>query len=123
MSTVLIIDDEDHIRILLSRILKKEGYDVLEASDGVDGVALVKSAAIDLVITDIVMPNKEGIETISDIYDYDPNMKVIAMSGGGVHLNVETCLDVARMSGALKVLRKPFRIEEVTTVVSEILAA
>lgn len=80
---ILVIDDEEPMRGYLRIVLEKEGYIVLDASDGHEGLAVCKSEQPDLVITDLVMPNKGGLETIRDLKRDFPRIRIIAISGFG----------------------------------------
>jgi CheY-like chemotaxis protein len=103
---ILVIDDDENIRLLLRAILEREGYQVLEASDGDKGLKEYKKNPTDLVITDLIMPGKEGIETIRDLRREFPGIKIIAVSGGG-RIGPESYLKMAKGVGALRTLSKP----------------
>ncbi len=94
-------------RWMLSEMLKREGYEVQTADNGVDGVRLLDEADFDLVITDIIMPEKEGLETIMDIMNRNPGSKVIAISGGG-RSSAGSYLKTAEYFGAVRSFQKPF---------------
>jgi len=104
--SILVIDDDESIRLLLRAILEREGYRVLEASDGDKGFKEFKKNPTDLVITDLIMPGKEGIETIRDLRREFPNIKIIAVSGGG-RIGPDSYLKMAKGVGALRTLCKP----------------
>jgi CheY-like chemotaxis protein len=106
MKTILIIDDELAICKLLRKILEKEGYHVLEAGDGEKGLTLFKQHRCDLIITDLIMPGKEGLETIRDIRKSGSDVKIIAISGGGIS-DPALYLDFAKKFGAQITLSKP----------------
>jgi DNA-binding response OmpR family regulator len=108
---ILVIDDDHMVRYALSRILQRSGYDVVTASDGKRGMMLVREELPDVVITDIIMPEQEGIETISLLRHQYPRMKIIAISGGGRIRNVDF-LEMARSLGADDVISKPFEADE-----------
>ncbi len=110
MARILIIDDEDLIRVTLTQTLQNDGHAVTEASDGQKGISAFRELPADVVITDILMPNKEGIETIIELRRINPNVKIIAMSGGG-RTRTSNFLDVARSLGATAVLKKPFEMQ------------
>jgi len=116
MSRILVIDDEELVRYSLKRVLEGAGFDVAEAGDGDQGLKAVEAQSFDLVITDIIMPNKEGIETVIDLKRLRPDLKVVAMSGGGRTRNLDY-LNVAREFGADEVLAKPFSEDELLAVV------
>ena len=109
MKTILVIDDDDLIREMMAGVLKNAKYVVMSAENGNVGIDHIKKISVpDLVITDILMPDKEGLETISEIKEINPNIKIIAMSGGGQAKDM-TFLDLAKHMGAHHTLKKPFR--------------
>ena len=120
MAVVLVMDDDTQIRLLIRRILENEDHKVFEAADGKSGLSLLQRNKIDLVITDIIMPEKEGLETILDIRHEYPNMKIIAISGGG-KTGLPDFLPAAKKFGAHKTLPKPFGKKELLEVVNKIL--
>lgn len=107
MSKILVIDDDAAVRRTIARVLVREGYEVLSAEDGRRGLALFRSEDPDLVLTDIIMPDQEGIETIIAMGKLRPDVKIIAMSGGGRIANVDL-LTMAQKFGAAETIRKPF---------------
>jgi CheY-like chemotaxis protein len=120
MTEILVIDDDSQIRMLLRRILENEGYIVYEAADGKRGIDLLHIHNIELVITDIIMPEKEGLETILDIRHEFPNMKIIAISGGG-KTGLPDFLPAAKKFGAHRTLPKPFGKSELLDAVNGVL--
>ena len=106
MTRVLIIDDDQDVRTTLRDVMEEAGYEVFEADDGDKGQRLFASDPVDLVVTDILMPEKEGLETILDLRRVDPNVKIIAISGGGYRGNMHF-LEASRDFGANCVLSKP----------------
>jgi CheY-like chemotaxis protein len=102
--TILVVDDEAIVRLALEAVLKWNGYQVLQASDGDEALDMLQSTHVDLLLTDLAMPGREGIETIIEARRRFPRVKVIALSGvyGGF------CLDMARQLGAAAALAKPF---------------
>jgi CheY-like chemotaxis protein len=121
MPLILVIDDDADIRELIRRLLVKEGYEVVEAPNGKVGVALFEQRHPDLVITDILMPEMEGAETIIRIRCLRPDAKIIAMSGGSQFLNASVCLRVGDMVGASMILEKPINGSELLLAVHELL--
>lgn len=117
---ILVIDDDELIRITFRNFLKKAGYAVIEAENGNAGITLFKRERPDIVITDLLMPEKEGLETISEIRALDPNIKTIAMSGGGNSQNM-VFLKLALLIGANYTLQKPIKPGEVLAVVKGML--
>jgi YesN/AraC family two-component response regulator len=122
MASILIIDDELQIRVMMRRILEKVGYDVYEASDGKEGIKLFRAKPTDLVITDIIMPEKEGLETILDLRHDFPKIKIIAISGGG-KTGLPNFLPAAKKFGAIRTLPKPFGKDDLLKLVKEVLDA
>ena len=108
MATILVVDDDQTIRALLREILNNEGHHILEAIDGKQGMKQFQATRPDLVITDILMPEKDGVELIMELQESDQNVKIIAMSGGGRGLDAEFNLRIAKDFGAVQQLEKPF---------------
>lgn len=108
---ILVIEDDHLVRFALSKILQRSGYEVVTAGDGKRGMAVFRSEHPDVVVTDIVMPEQEGAETIIMIRHERPEVKIIAISGGARIGNLDY-LGMARALGADEVLRKPFEAEE-----------
>ncbi len=122
MARILIIDDEPEIRALLTKMLEREGYEVIEAPDGEVGVKLFRENPTDLVITDIHMPNKLGLDVIADLRVLSPDVKIIAISGGDPSfVGADVSLEGARIFGAQKALPKPLEREQVLKAVRELL--
>jgi DNA-binding NtrC family response regulator len=121
VARVLIIDDEDYVRMTLSQALEDEGHTVLLASNGLDGLSVYAEGKPDLVITDVLMPDKEGLETIIELRKIEPDVKVIVISGGGRVNNIDF-LDMAKKFGATATLKKPFAIDEFCRIVQSCLA-
>lgn len=111
MARILVIDDDDLLRGLLRNALSRAGWIVTEARDGSEGLALFNRSPVDVVITDILMPEKEGLETIRELQARCPDVKIIAMSGGGKGLNLDV-LDIAKRFGATVVMEKPFDLDK-----------
>ena len=120
MSRILIIDDDAQILKMLRQILEREKYHVTEASNGKEGVRLYRENPADLVITDIIMPEKEGIEIIIELKRDYPNVKIIAISGGG-RINPDDYLDIAKKLGANRIFAKPVEREKLLNAVRELL--
>ena len=120
MATILIIDDEKSILSFLKERLIYEGFNVLTATDGKEGMKLFNDNPVDLVITDIIMPDKDGFETIIELKRICPDIKIIAMSGMGLGM-IEPCLKTAKFSGAEYTFAKPFEISNLLTAVYELL--
>ena len=110
MATILVIDDQKPIRALLCAALEGDGHEVLEASNGLLGLERYRERAADLIITDIVMPEMDGLELMLELRRNFPHVKVIAMSGG---LGREDGLHAAKLLGARQTFQKPFDIRAV----------
>jgi len=120
MAKILIIDDEEQIRTFMRKILQMSGHEVFEAANGKIGMQLYQANPTDLIITDLIMPEKEGIETIMEIKSSNPHAKIIAISGGGQVL-AEDYLCLAKGLGAVSTLTKPFSKTEMMLVVEKAL--
>ena len=120
MARILIIDDEPQIRSMLTLMLERDGYEVIEAPDGVEGIKAYRQNPADLIITDLIMPNKDGIGMIIDLKKEFPDVKIIAMSGGGLN-KPDGYLKGAKKLGASCTLTKPIDREEMLRAVKDIL--
>jgi len=119
---ILIIDDDDMTRRTVALMLEQLGYEVLEASNGERGLAVFRDARPPLVITDLIMPVKEGMETLIEIKEEQPATKVLAMSGGG-RAHPGSLLTMAQHLGADHTLSKPFSIRELAGAIDKVMAA
>jgi CheY-like chemotaxis protein len=108
---ILIIDDDPLVRYTLAKILTSHGYDVVTAVDGERGLACLQSENPSIVITDMIMPEREGVETIIQIKRERPDIGIIAISGGGRYGNYDL-LPMAQSLGADEILAKPFEADE-----------
>ncbi len=122
MAKILVIDDDMVIRDLIVEILEENGFEVLNAPDGRRGVEAFLSEHPDLVITDIMMPHKDGIETIMDIHRSEPRAKIMAISGAGGRMSFDV-LKVALKLGACDAMKKPFKATDLIAHVHQILGA
>ena len=120
MARILIIDDEPQIRSMLKLMLERGGYEVVEAPDGVEGIKVYRQNPADLIITDLIMPNKDGIGMIIDLKKEFPDVKIIAMSGGGLN-KPDGYLKGAKKLGAACTLTKPIDREKMLQAVRDIL--
>ena len=118
---VLVVDDERPIRKLLRMGLTTQGYEVLEAPDGRIGLDILRREPVDLVITDIMMPQMDGIETIREVRQRFPAIGIIAMSGGGAIKRNRIYLEAAAKLGAHRTLQKPFRAADLIVLVNDVL--
>ncbi len=117
MARVLLIDDDDALRRMLTLTLTRHGHEVVEAGDGEAGLALHRDHPVDVVVTDIIMPARDGIEAIIALQRPDWRVPVIAMSGGG-NIGAADYLLVARKLGACATLQKPFAAEELLAAIA-----
>ena len=120
MALILIIDDEPQIRSMLKLMLERDGYEVAEAPDGIEGIKIHRQNPADLIITDLIMPNKDGIGMIIELKKEFPDVKIIAMSGGGLN-KPEGYLKGAKKLGAACTLTKPIDRDELLRVIKDVL--
>ncbi len=121
MARILVIDDNSDIRYILNEILADNGHTVSSADDGKIGMALMDSNQYDLIMTDIVMPNMDGIEVITEIKKKLSNVKLIAMTGGSLKLDKKFLVTITTAMRVDKVITKPFDIREVQEIVNGLL--
>lgn len=119
---ILVIDDDDQIRELIREVLERGGHDVLEAENGDTGLRKLQDETVDVVVTDIIMPDKDGLETITELRADYPDIKIVAISGGGRRVNRDY-LPTAQAFGADRVLYKPFRPQEVLQAVADVVGS
>ena len=117
---ILIIDDDQQMRELLQQAMQWAGFEVISAEKGRQGQQYFEAQPTDLIITDLIMPEQEGLETISAVKKQYPDVKIIAISGGG-RIGPEAYLPAAMELGADRVFAKPFAIKELVTAVQELL--
>jgi DNA-binding response OmpR family regulator len=122
MARILLIDDDNPVRTMLRQTLVYFGHTVIEARNGKEGLDSFAVARPDLVITDIVMPEKEGLEVLMELRNKQPPVKIIAMSGGGRQSAMDY-LRIAKHLGAAKTLAKPFSNEALLAAINELLQA
>lgn len=120
MKRILIIDDDFLVRDMLERLMRKARYDVETAENGGRALRLHRSCPVDLVITDIIMPEKEGLETIVEFRKSAPAVKIIAISGGG-RIGPSSYLRMAKLLGADRTFAKPVDTEQLLSTVEELL--
>ncbi len=117
---ILVIDDDDQMRTLLRQVMEWAGYEVVEAGEGREGMQKQRKQPADLVITDLIMPEQEGLETITSLKKEYPGIKIIAISGGG-RIGPEAYLPAAQELGADMVFSKPFDVRELAEAVRGLL--
>jgi YesN/AraC family two-component response regulator len=120
MANILLVEDEPLVSETLASAMKSKGHTVVTAGNGVEGLKRFAEKPFDLVVTDIIMPDKEGIEMILEMRRHQPDAKIIAISGGGRTGNVEF-LKMAGSLGAMATLKKPIRLAEFLAVLNDCL--
>ena len=127
MARILVIDDEESILTTISHLLREEGHVVATATDGVIAERLFRASPYDLILTDIVMPNRDGLETVIELHTKYPKVGVIAMSGGVAHPSFvarsKTYLELATKLGAHCTLAKPFTAQQLKDAITDTLVA
>ena len=130
MTKILVIDDEKDIRDVLKKLLQREGFDIMVARDGNDGLKAFWTEQPDIIITDIVMPDRDGVNVIKEIRNEFPDVKIIAISGGGKvdplqyqpeSISTTVYLAAAESAGADLTLSKPFNKEQLLTAIRQLL--
>jgi CheY-like chemotaxis protein len=120
MTRILVIDDDVEMRLMLKEMLSRAGYEVLEAADGNAGMEMFRSAPTDIIITDIIMPEKDGWETIVELRKDFPEVKIIAISGGD-RIGPFSYLMVGKKFGANQVLPKPIKRDTLLRTITQLL--
>ncbi len=121
MAKILVVDDESSVRDMVAAMIEPAGYDVLLASNGVEAIAACRGGTVNLIITDIVMPEKNGIDLIMEAKKEFPEIPVIAVSGGGGIEGRYDYLEIAKLVGAKNILKKPFSMEDLRSMVKNTL--
>jgi CheY-like chemotaxis protein len=119
--SILLVDDDEQFRSMLNEALTDDGYEVVAASNGQQALRLYAAQPTDLVITDLVMPEKEGLEMITEIKRLYPEVKIIAISGGGRSGAKHNYLQLAKAFGAQRTLAKPFLHHEMLEAITHVL--
>jgi two-component system response regulator (stage 0 sporulation protein F) len=120
MARILLVEDDDQLRTMLKEVLKRSGHEVWEASNGTGVCDMYEKQRFDLVITDLVMPNIEGLEVIMDLRRIDRTVRIIAISGGG-QSKATDYLRLAKKLGVQLTLAKPFGNQQFLEAVSQVL--
>ncbi len=121
MNKILVLDDDPQILKMTTLMLKKGGHQVVTAANGKEALPLLKSEQVDLLLTDILMPEMDGIEVINHCRKHHAGIKIVAMSGGRRKISAEFNLKSARMLGASAILPKPFSQEQLMASVASAL--
>lgn len=119
MAKILIIDDDAQVREMVALVLTRAGHEVTQAQDGDAGLKLARATSFKVVVTDIVMPNKEGLETIVELRREAPEVKIVAISGGG-RIAPSDYLSIAKRLGADRVFAKPVERKALLEAVAEL---
>ncbi len=117
---ILVVEDDEQYRLLVQRTLQRGGYEVVAVADGNQAVEAARDPEVRLVVTDLIMPGKEGLETMMELRRARPSLPVIAMSGGG-RGNPGDYLKAARLLGAAGTLQKPFAVRDLLDLVGRTL--
>jgi CheY-like chemotaxis protein len=123
MARILLIDDNKLVQESLSEVLAAKGHEVSMADNGKEGLKLSQHQTFDLVITDLVMPEVEGIEVILNVLTAQPKLPIIAISGGGMYADSDVYLEDAKLLGAMLTLEKPIENDRLIEAVNQCLAA
>lgn len=118
LKKILVIDDDEAIRECIAYFLEEAGHSVVSCSDGFEGIKLFSQETFDLVVTDIMMPGKDGLGTIIEMEKANPGIAILAISGVDMK---ETLLDAAEIFGAIHTLKKPFTREQLLWAVGDAL--
>ena len=121
MKRILVIDDEMLIRKMLRQTLEQAGYEVVDAPDGREGLRLYRESPTDLIIIDIIMPVKEGVETVIEFRRDFPDVKIVAISGGSRNIDSQSCLSYVKALGVSHRFTKPFDRKELLEAIQELL--
>lgn len=119
MAKILVVDDNLAFLEIQTEYLRRAGHEVTPATNGIEAMNRIESETFELVITDLIMPDKEGVQVIMEVRKKYPGLKIIAMSGGG-RVDAEDYLAIARRLGAARTLSKPFTGKELLTAVSAV---
>jgi Response regulator containing CheY-like receiver, AAA-type ATPase, and DNA-binding domains len=118
--SILVVDDEEELRDIVGRVLRDAGHRVTTAADGKEAIVTMANEEFDLVLTDVIMPEKDGMQVISEARRKYPRVKIVAMSGGG-HIPRDQYLKIATGLGAHAILEKPFSNRELMETVTAVL--
>jgi len=121
MARILLIEDEQQVRELLREILEQNGHEIIACKNGADGIRQYKESSFDLVIMDVLLPDKDGFETLNELKQHHNQVNVLAISGGYAPSTVNV-LHIAQRLGARQTLAKPFDLTDFLAVVDQLLA-
>ncbi len=112
MANILLIDDFGDLREMIALFLKEQGHAITEACDGLQAIQCYKEEKFDVVVTDMSMPNKDGVETIAELLRINADARIVAISGGDRLVSPEAYLEMAKNLGVRQVLKKPFGLHQ-----------
>ncbi len=121
MARILIVEDDDQLRDMLAQLLEGENYEVITSINGEEAMRILALHQVDLIITDIIMPEKDGVGLIMDLRKDYPNLQIIATSGGARHIDPQDPLHIAKKLGAHYTVTKPFKLNDLLGAVRELL--
>lgn len=121
MKRILVVDDDHQMRTMTVKYLEKAGFEVVQAENGFQGVEAFERNPVDLVVTDLIMPDKDGLEMIIEIKRQSPELKIVAVSGGSRAVDPKDYLLYAAQAGVNKTLTKPFEPEELIDTINSLL--
>ena len=121
MAVIVIVDDDPTVRMIATELLRHDDHVVLEAEDGGEALKIIASMAVDLVVLDMLMPNKDGLETIGELRRSNPHIRILAISSGG-RVGADQLLRTAMVLGADDTLVKPLRLDTFARSVARLLA-
>lgn len=121
MAEILVVDDETPVLQLITEILSQDGHKVTQANNGVDGIEKYQKGSFEIVITDLVMPEKSGLDLIMELRKINPDIKILAISGGGGIQGRFDYLPIAKLVGAVIIIKKPFQISEIREAIATLL--
>ena len=120
MAAILIVDDDDLTRIVVKRILEIDHHTIFQAANGQEALQVVSTSPVDLLITDILMPERDGLDVVAQVRGTHPWVKVLAYSGGGSLRDFDV-LTYAKEAGAHAALQKPFSVSDLLSAVDKLL--
>lgn len=122
MASILVVDDDPTIHLIAAELLRASDHAMVEAGDGVEGIALFKALPVDLVVLDMLMPNRDGLETLLEMKALKPHVPILAISSGG-RIAPASYLKAAMTLGADAALEKPLRLDTFRVTIDRLLAA
>jgi CheY-like chemotaxis protein len=122
MASILIVDDDPTVRLIARELLRDGDHAIVEAADGDLAMAVIQAVPLDLIVLDLLMPNKDGLEVLRHVKAHYPHIRILAVSSGG-RIGAVSYLETARVFGADEVMMKPLRLDSFANVVEALLQA